>query len=143
MRPLPVTLIGYYQILRGLLSGLFGLSILLFGGLAAKLASLAAEGNAMQRFLSTSGHIAGLIVLVAAALHVVAGFGVLQMQNWGRWLTLLFSAGGLVILLPFLHAFFPMIFALINGATIIYLVLPPTKRAFSNQDGDRPMRMAA
>jgi hypothetical protein len=143
MRPLPVTLIGYYQILRGLISGLFGLAILAFGGLAAKLASFAAEGNAMQRFLSSFGHIAGLIVLVAAALHIAAGFGVLEMQNWGRWLTLLFSACGLAILLPFLHGFFPMIFALINAAIIIYLVLPATKQAFRGQDNDRPMRMAA
>ncbi len=143
MRPLPVTLIGYYQILRGLISGLFGLSILAFGGLTAKLASFAAEGNAMQRFLSSFGHIAGLIVLVAAALHIAAGYGVLDMQNWGRWLTLLFSAAGLVILLPFLHGLFPMLFALINAATIIYLVLPPTKRAFRGEDSDKPVRMAA
>jgi uncharacterized membrane protein (DUF2068 family) len=143
MRPLPVTLIGYYQVLRGLLSGLFGLSILLFGGLAAKLASFAAEGNAIQRLLSAFGHVAGLILLVAAALHVIAGFGVLQMQNWGRWLTLLFSAAGLAILLPFMHGFFPMLFALINAATIIYLVLPPTKRAFQGQDSNRSLRMAA
>lgn len=143
MRPLPVTLIGYYQILRGLIYGLFGLSILAFGGLAAKLASFAAEGNAIQRFLSGFGHFVGLIVLVAALLLIAAGFGVLQMRNWGRWLTLLFSAGGLVMLLPFLHGFFPMIFALINAAIIIYLVLPPTKRAFRGQDKDKLLRMAA
>lgn len=130
MRPLPVTLIGFYQILRGLISGLFGLSILAFAGLAAKLASLAAEGNAMQRFLSGSGHIAGLIVLVVAVLHFAAGYGILQMKNWGRLLTLLFSAVGLVILLPFLHAALPLIFAVINAVIIFYLVLPPTKRAF-------------
>jgi len=143
MRPLAVTLIGYYQILRGLISGLFGLSILAFAGLAAKLASYAAEGNALQRFLSSFGHVAGLIVLVVAACHIAAGYGVLEMQNWGRLLTLLFSAGGLVMLLPFLHAFFPMIFAVINAATIIYLVAPPIKRAFRGQDNDKPVRMAA
>jgi len=143
MRPLPVTLIGFYQILRGLISGLFGLSILAFAGLTAKLSSFAAEGNALQSFLSSFGHIAGLIVLVAAAFHIAAGYGVLEMQNWGRWLTLLFSACGLAILLPFLHGFFPMFFALINAATIIYLVMPATKRAFRGQDNDRPMRMAA
>jgi hypothetical protein len=143
MRPLPVTLIGYYQILRGLIYGLFGLSIFAFAGLAAKLASLAAEGNAMQRFLSTSGHVAAVVVLVLAAFHIVAGFGVLAMENWGRLLTLLFSAVGLVTLLPFLHAFLPMIFAAINAAVIIYLVLPGTKRAFRGQDKDKPLRMAA
>jgi len=143
MRPFPVTLIGYYQILRGLMSGLFGLSILAFAGLAAKLASYAAEGNALQRFLTGLGHIAGLIVLVGAVCHIAAGFGVLGMQNWGRLLTLLVSSVGLAILLPFLHSVFPMVFALINAAIIIYLVMPPTKRAFRGQGNDKPMRMAA
>jgi hypothetical protein len=45
MRPLGVTLVGFYQILRGVIALLFGLSILLFAGLPAKLASLAAEGK--------------------------------------------------------------------------------------------------
>ena len=48
MRPLGVTLVGFYQILRGLLGLLFGLSVLLFTGMVAKLASLAAEGNPMR-----------------------------------------------------------------------------------------------
>lgn len=142
MRPLPVTLIGYYQILRGLISGLFGLSILAFAGLAAKLASYAAEGHALQRILSSSGHVAAVVVLLAAAFHIAAGYGVLEMENWGRLITLLFSAAGLVILLPFLHSFLPMVFAVINAATIIYLVMPSTKRTFHGQD-DKPMRMAA
>ncbi|MFZ0481307.1 MAG: hypothetical protein WAL71_19360 [Terriglobales bacterium] len=143
MRPLGVTLIGFYQILRGLISALFGLSILAFTGLATKLASLAAEGNAMQRLLSSFGHIAGLIILGAAVLHIAAGYGILQMENWGRFLTLLFSAVGLAILLPFLHGILPMAFALINGASVIYLVLPSTKRAFQYHDRDKPLRMAA
>ena len=142
MRPLPVTFIGYYQILRGVLSGLFGLSILAFAGLAAKLASLAAEGNALQRFIHYSGHIAGLMIMVAAVFHIVAGFGVLGMQNWGRLLTILFSALGLATLLPFLHGLVPMVFAAINAATILYLVMPPIKQAF-RQDGDRSLRAAA
>jgi hypothetical protein len=141
MRPLVVTLIGFYQILRGVMYALFALSILAFGGLAAKLASLTAEGNAMQRFLSSFGHIAALIVLVAALFHFAAGYGLLQMQNWGRLLTLLFSAVGLVLLLPFLHAAVPLIFAAINALTIFYLVLPPVKREFHNQS--KSLRMAA
>jgi hypothetical protein len=141
MRPLVVTLLGIYQILRGLMYTVFALSILAFGGLAAKLASLGAEGNAMQRFLSSFGHIAGLIVLVAALFHFAAGYGLFQMQNWGRLLTLLFSAVGLVLLLPFLHAVAPLIFAAINAATIFYLVLPPIKRAFHGQS--KPLRAAA
>src|ERR1035441_6316380 len=82
MRPLGVTLVGFYQILRGVLSLLFGLSVLLFSGLAAKLASLAAEGNAVQRLLSDFGHVAGLGIIVFGVVHMLAGYGVLQMQNW-------------------------------------------------------------
>jgi hypothetical protein len=35
MRPLGVTLIGFYQILHGVVGILFGLSVTLFAGLAA------------------------------------------------------------------------------------------------------------
>jgi len=134
MRPLPVTLIGWYQILRGVMYGIFGLSILLFSHLAVKMISLAAEGSAMQRLFASFGHMAGLFVLGTAALHFIAGFGLLQMQNWARLLTLIFSAIGVVLLLPFLHAFWPIVFAFINGFSVIYLVMPSTKRAFHGQD---------
>jgi uncharacterized membrane protein (DUF2068 family) len=132
MRPLGVTLVGFYQILRGALSLLFGLSVLLFAGLAAKLASLAAEGNAVERLLREFGHAAGLGIVVFAVVHMIAGFGVLQMQNWGRLLAILFSAIGLVLVLPgLIHAHvFALLFGGINAACIIYLAMPPVKRAF-------------
>ena len=143
MRPLGVTLVGFYQILRGVLSVLFGLCIMAFTGLAAKFASLAAEGNAVQRLLSTFGHIAGLAIIVFGVIHMLAGYGVLQMQNWGRLLTLLFSAVGLVLVLPGLvHGhIFSLLFGAINAASIFYLAAPPVKRAF-HAEGN-PMRMAA
>jgi uncharacterized membrane protein (DUF2068 family) len=132
MRPLGITLIGIYQILRGALGVLFGLSLLLFSSLAAKLASLAAEGNAVERILHSFGRMAGLGIIVFALLHILAGFGLLKMENWGRLLTLLFSAIGLVILLPVLIAShgLSLVFAAINAASIFYLALPPIKRLF-------------
>jgi len=143
MRPLGVTLVGFYQILRGALSLVFGLSVLLFTGLAAKLASLAGEGNAVERLLRDFGHIAGLGIVVFAVVHMLAGYGVLQMQNWGRLLTLLFSAIGLVLVLPgLIHGhMFSLLFGAINAACIFYLAMPPVKRAF-HAEGN-PMRMAA
>jgi uncharacterized membrane protein (DUF2068 family) len=143
MRPLGVTFVGCYQILRGVLSLLFGLSVLLFSGLAAKLASLAAEGNAVERLLREFGHAAGLGIIVFAVVHMLAGYGVLQMQNWGRLLTLLFSAIGLILVLPgLIHAHvFSLLFGVINAACIFYLAMPPVKRAF-HAEGN-PMRMAA
>jgi uncharacterized membrane protein (DUF2068 family) len=143
MRPLGVTLVGFYQILRGVLGLVFGLSVLLFAGVAAKLASLAAEGNAVERLLREFGHVAGLGIIVFAVVHMLAGYGVLQMQNWGRLLTLLFSAIGLVLVLPgLIHAhIFSLCFGVINAACIFYLAMPPIKRAF-HAEGN-PMRMAA
>jgi uncharacterized membrane protein (DUF2068 family) len=143
MRPLGVTLVGFYQILRGVVGLLFGLSILLFTGLAAKLASLAAEGRAVENILHSFGHWAGLGIIVFAVVHMIAGYGVLQMQNWGRLLTLLFSAIGLVLVLPgvFVANSFSLLFGAINAASIFYLAMPPIKRAF-HAAGD-PMRVAA
>jgi uncharacterized membrane protein (DUF2068 family) len=143
MRPLGVTLIGFYQILRGVIELVFGLSLMLFTGLVVKLASLAAEGFAAGRFFGGFGRLAVLVIILFAALHLVAGYGVLTMQNWGRLLTLFFSAIGLFLLLPVLivvHGI-PVVFGLINLASIFYLAMPPIKRAF-HASGD-PLRMAA
>jgi hypothetical protein len=143
MRPLGVALVGFYQILRGVIGLLFGISVLLFTGLVAKVASLAAEGNAIEGLLHGFGHAVGLVIIVFAAVHLFAGYGVLQMQNWGRLLTLLFSAIGLVLVLPgMVHAHtFPLLFGVINAACIIYLARPAIKRAFRAEGN--PMRMAA
>jgi uncharacterized membrane protein (DUF2068 family) len=143
MRPLGVTLVGFYQILRGVLGLLFGLSVLAFTGLAAKLASMAAEGNAVENLLRRFGHAAGLGIIVFALVHMLAGYGVLQMQNWGRLLTLLFSAIGFVLVLfGALHgSAFSLLFAVINAACIFYLATPAIKRIF-HAEGN-PMRMAA
>lgn len=143
MRPLGVTLVGFYQILRGVIGLLFGLSVLLFTGLIAKVASLAAEGNAIERLLQGFGHAVGLVIIVFALVHMLAGYGVLQMQNWGRLLTLVFSAIGLVLVLNgAVHAhIFSLIFGAINAACIFYLAMPPIRRAF-HAEGN-PVRMAA
>ncbi len=143
MRPLGVTLVGFYQILRGVIGLAFGLSILLFTGLAGKLASLAAEGNAIGNLLRGFGHVAGLVIIVFAVVHILAGYGVLQMQNWGRLLTLLFSAIGLVLLLPgVVHVnIYALFFGAIDAVCIFYLAMPPIKRAF-HAEGN-PVRMAA
>jgi hypothetical protein len=143
MRPLGVTLVGFYQILRGILGLLFGVSLVLFTGLAAKLASLAAEGRATGRFFGGFGHVASLVIILFAVLHLIAGYGVLRMQNWGRLLTLFFSAIGLVVLLPVMlvvHGI-PVAFGVINAVVILYLAMPAVKHAFHEQR--HSLRMAA
>jgi hypothetical protein len=143
MRPRGVTLVGLYQMLRGAIALLFGVCVLLFTGLAAKLASVAAEGNAVGRVVHGLGHATGLIIIGFAIVHVLAGYGVLQMQNWGRLLTLLFSAIGLVLVLPgMVHANVSFLaFGLINAACILYLSMPPIRRAFRAEGS--PLRVAA
>ena len=78
-----------------------------------------------------------------ALIHMIAGYGVLQMQNWGRLLTLLFSAVGLVLVLPgLLHGhIFSLFFGAINAACIVHLILPAVKLAFRSTGNS--LRMAA
>src|SRR5215813_352820 len=132
MRPLGVTLIGIYEVLRGILGLLFGLSLMLFTGLAARLASLAADGNAIERMLHGFGRFAGIAILILSALHILAGIGLIKVENWARLLTLLLSAIALVALLPILvvaHGL-ALIVGTINAIVIFYLALPTTKRLF-------------
>jgi len=85
----------------------------------------------------------GFALVIYGLIELAAGWGVLGMQNWGRLLTMLFSAIGLFLLLPALahgHVF-SLIFGFLNGASIFYLVMPPIKRAFHAQRS--PMRAAA
>jgi hypothetical protein len=143
MRPLGVTLLGTYQILRGALGILVALAVMFFSGLAARLSFLAAEGNAAGRMLQGIGRAAGLATLIFALVHILAGYGLLKMERWGRLLTLLFSAIGLVILLPVLvvaHGM-PLMFGLINAASVFYLAMPQVKRAFLSEH--LPLRAAA
>jgi uncharacterized membrane protein (DUF2068 family) len=85
----------------------------------------------------------GVVIIVFALIHLLTGYGLLQMQNWGRFLTLLFSAIGLVLVLPGLaHAnVASCLFGVINAACIIYLAMPPIKRAF--RAADNPVRAVA
>jgi len=142
MRPLGVTLVGLYQLLRGAFTLLFGICVLLFAGLIATFASFAAEGNAVARVVHGIGHV-GLIIIGFAIVHVLAGYGVLLMQNWGRLLTILFSAIGLVLVLPGMaHGYVSsLIFGLLNAACVLYLSMPPIRRAFRAEGS--PLRVAA
>ncbi len=143
MRPLGVTLIGFYQLLRGVVDVLFGVSVMAFTNFAARMVSLAAEGLAAGRILHGFGHLVGLAILAVGIVHLAGGWGVLGMKNWGRLLTILFSAIGLFLLLPALSQgqIFSVAFGFIDGVSIIYLALPAIRRAFHTEG--HPMRVAA
>ena len=143
MRPLGVVLVGFYQILRGVLGLAFGLSLMLFTDLAGKLSSLAIEGRAAGRFFAGFGTLAALVMIAFALLHLAAGYGLLKMQNWGRLLAIFFSAIGLFLLLPLVVAVrgLPLVFGIINAAVIFYLAAPSVRRAFREERN--PLRAAA
>ena len=132
MRPLGVTLVAIYQVVRGVFQLLFALGVILFTGLTAKLASLAAEGNAISRFLVAFGKYLGIALIVFALVQVVLGLGLWFMQGWARMLTVVFSAISLAALLPFLIHPRPvaLFFGLLNVVVILYLLMPSTKRLF-------------
>ncbi len=143
MRPLGVVLVGFYEILRGVLGLVFGLSLLLFTDLAGKLSYFAIEGRAAGRFFAGFGTVAALVVILFAILHLAAGYGLLRMQNWGRLLAIFFSAIGLFLLLPVLVVLrgLPLVFGLINAAIIFYLAAPAVRRAFHEERN--PLRAMA
>jgi len=141
MRPFGVTLISIYQILRGLIGIVFGLFIVIYVGPTNKFVAAASEGNAVERFMAPFGHAAGLVIIGFALLHMVAGYGLLRMQNWARQLTLLFSVVELVLELPSaLHAnLWALAFTPLNALCILYLAMPSVRRAFQSARNQRQM----
>jgi hypothetical protein len=135
MRPTGVTLSAYFQFIRGALVALFATGVFFLGGMAARLASLAAEGNSMQRLLGGLGHFIAIALLICAAVQIICGIGLLMVQNWARILTLIFSALGILFLLPrAIHLRpFSTLFAILNLAVVVYLLLPETKSYFLNK----------
>jgi hypothetical protein len=136
MRPTGVTLSALFQFFRGAMVALFAAGIFLVGGLASRLAALAAEGNTIQRVLGGLGHFLGVALLIYAAVQIICGIGLLLLQNWARILTIVFSALGILFLLPrALHLRpFSALFTILNVAVLIYLLLPETRAYFFNKN---------
>jgi hypothetical protein len=132
MRPLGVTLSAYFQFVRSVLLAIFALAILFVGGMASRLAAVAAEGNAVQRILSGFGHFLAMAFLICALITAVLGIGLLLGQNWARSLTVVFSGLGALLLLPRTIHLHPLsiLFAALNLAVLIYLLLPSTRAYF-------------
>lgn len=141
MRPFGVTLVLFYQMLRGLIGIVFGLFILIYVGPTNKFVAAASQGNAVERSMATFGHAAGFVIIGFALLHMVAGYGLLGMQNWARQLTLLYSVIELVLELPnTIHLnLFALVFAPLNALCILYLAMPTVRRAFQAARKQRQM----
>jgi uncharacterized membrane protein (DUF2068 family) len=103
------------------------------GGISSRVAALASEGNALERFLGGLGHFLGMALLIYAALQIIAAIGLLLTQNWARLLTLMFSAFGILVLLPRTIHLHPLstLYSFLNLAVLVYLLLPSTQAFFS------------
>jgi uncharacterized membrane protein (DUF2068 family) len=132
MRPIGVTLVCLYQLLRGVIGLVFGLFIVFYTGPTNQFVAQASQGNAAERWMANIGHAAGIVIVVFAVVHALAGYGVLRRRNWGRLLTILVSALELALILPAaIHAnWFALVFSPLNAACIFYLSMPPIRRAF-------------
>ena len=141
MRPFGVTLIFLYQIIRGLIGIVFGFFIVFYVGPTNKFVAAASQGNAVERTMADFGHAAGLVIIGFALLHMVAGYGLLRMHNWARQLTLLFSVVELVLELPsaLRGNLWALAFAPLNAMCILYLAMPPVRRAFQSSRNQRQM----
>jgi predicted membrane protein DUF2127 len=135
MRPLGVTLAAYFQFVRAALFAILALGVLFVGGMASRLVSLASEGNSLQKILSSFGHFLSMAFLIYALIMVILGVGLLMSQKWARFLTILFSALGVLTLLPRIMHFHPLsiLFAALNLAVLLYLLLPQTRTYFETK----------
>jgi len=135
MRPLGVTLSAYFQFVRAALLVILALGVRFVGGMAARLASVATEGNAAQRFLSGFGHFLSMAFLIYAAIIIILGIGLLLRQSWARSLTIIFPGLGFLTLLPrLLHLHpFSFLFGILNLAVLTYLLLPPARSYFDGK----------
>lgn len=138
MRPLGVTLSAYFQFLRGFVVALFALGVYFVTGMASRVAALAAEGNTLQRALHGFGRFIGTAMLIYAAILIALGAGLLHRQSWARFLTIVFSFFGLLLLLPRILHFRPIsvLFFVLNVAVIICLSLPEARSWFADKIPD-------
>jgi hypothetical protein len=136
MRPVGVTLVGAYEIFRTVSAFVVGGYLMKYTGLAAKFFSFA-HGNPLERLLIGMAYFVALSVIVFAMAHALAGYGILRMRNWGRLLALLLSAIELAAALNgAVHGQSVLLVSgLMDAAVIIYLAMPPVRRAFHTEAG--------
>lgn len=135
MRPLGITLSAYFQFFRAFLLCILALGARFLGGMAARLASVASEGNAAQRLLSGFGHFLSMAFLIYAVILIILGIGLLSRQNWARSLTIVFSALGFLTVLPrliHLHPF-SFLFGILNLLVLVYLLSAPARVFFTRK----------
>jgi len=140
MRPLGVTISAWFEFVCTALINLVGLTVMLVGGVASRLAKVAAGSNLLQRRLAGFGKFVGIALLICAAIPLALGLGFFLRQKRTGLLTMVFCAFGLLILLlPLIHLrLMSLLFGLLQSAVLIYLALPEARCYFEQKESRAP-----
>jgi uncharacterized membrane protein (DUF2068 family) len=134
MRPLGVSAIAVLTWVRGALYALGGLALIGIGHLSARLISAIATDTFLENLISRLGKALGVGALLVAVLYIVVGFGLWELKNWARMLTLVFVGLWFVVgLLGLVRhpTSWHMVRAVVDVVIIAYLMLPNVKRLFA------------
>ena len=96
MRPTALTLIAVYHYLAAAFLGLVGCGLFVGGKVISMLGGTDAVLLPRTGFLI--GVVGGTIFLASALLHVLAGYGVWSIENWGRVLAI--ERAGVTFVIP-------------------------------------------
>jgi len=133
MRPVGVTIIAVLTWIRGSMYALTGLFLLVVGHVSARLVSTMASDPFFETLFSRVGKALGFGALVIAAAYIVVGLGLWELKNWARAVTVILVCVwlffGLIGLLRFPTPWH-VVRILIDGAIVVYLMLPEVKRLF-------------
>ncbi len=142
-RPTGVTVLGILSIIIG--------ALILIGGIMLFALGPAFQSAMMSRSMGPSiVHVfgaLGAIDIVFGAVFILIGYGLLNGMSWSWWLTVIFSAIGIVInIVSILGTFpaligptaplgaaiiiFPLLGAVINGVILYYFLQPHVKYYF-------------
>ncbi|HSC78507.1 MAG TPA: hypothetical protein VLB32_08080 [Candidatus Acidoferrales bacterium] len=94
-RPIGVTILAVLEFISAGAFILIGLLLLVGGGMLGAMGG-GGEGSGVMAVLGTLGAVAGVVVLVLAAIPLAVGIGLWKLKNWARILAIVFSGLGVV-----------------------------------------------
>ena len=136
-RPTGVTFLAVLAFICAGAAALVGVASFFMGGVLSKMM----ETSGMGSLMAGAGAVIGVVILIFAGLYFLMGFGLWRLKNWGRILTLVIVALGLLtaamglfkMLSPF-HAgvfLWQLFWCAFDVWIILYLLKPHVKQAFS------------
>lgn len=136
-RPSGVTILSILSFIAAALMILAACGMFVLG--AAGIAA-ASGGRAMGGPLAALGAFAGVALLILAAIYVVNGVGLWKLLGWGRVLTIMLVAIGVIFAILWLfRSFVPMhpgmiawqlILLVIDAVILTYMFRPRVRQAF-------------